>query len=1045
VTHTGFFSSFEAGHPQPVDPGLQVDSGPSRSPTAKTGVGFSGLRALRYSATGVAVLFDVDVLVTEHSELSYVVFPESDDEPTYRSTFVAVEVEFDDGSRAGFSAAEQGLSKTLYLDQWNLVRQRLGAFAGRSIRRILLDLGGDAAGWIDDVRVAERPVEPRELVDYVRTTRGTHSSGDFSRGNNFPATAVPHGFNFWTPVTNARATNWLYEYHRRNNTDNRPALEAFGLSHEPSPWMGDRHTFQVMPGIGNVVPEPRGRALAFDHDNETDRPHHYGVRFDNGITTDIAPTDHGAVFRFTFPGDQGWLLFDNTANRGGLRLNLADNTVTGHTWVRSRLSTGARRMFVYATFDRPAALGRKIRKPFYRTVTGYLEFNDSQVTMRIATSLINLEQARRNLEQEIPAGTSFEQIREGARQQWQDILGRIEIEGATEDQFTTFYSNLYRLFLYPNSGYENTPTGDKHASPVVRQWLPSTRKRTGATVVDGRMYVNNGFWDTYRTTWPAYALLAPSRCAQMVDGFVQQHREGGWIARWSSPGYADLMTGTSSDVAFADVYLKGVRDFDVQSAYDAALRNATVTPTDKGVGRKGLHRSIFLGYTPTSTPEGLSWALEGCINDFGIANLSDALLRECAASEPRRAEYRDNAAYFRQRALHYVHHFDERVGFFQGRDSAGHWRHEPSDFDPTAWGGDYTETNAWNTAFSVPHDGAGLAALYGGAKQLESKLDTFFATPETGRCPGAYGGIIHEMTEARDIRLGQYGHSNQPSHHIPYIYSYAGAQSKTQAIVREVLSRCYLGSELGQGYPGDEDNGEMSAWYIFSALGFYPLAVGSPDYAVGSPLFTKATVHLENGKDIVINAPGNDASTVYVRNLRVNGTAHTSSSLPHSALANGAVLDFEMSKEPTNWASAGVTAKPPNPLSHLPGDAWSSDQANVAALFDKTTRTDVTFNSEKPTVVYTVEGALRPLRIYTLTSGGRNGDPRSWALESSDDREHWTVLDERHDQVFRWRRQTRPFAIEHPAAHPYYRLRITDGGDAEHLSLAQWELLAETR
>jgi predicted alpha-1,2-mannosidase len=768
------------------------------------------------------------------------------------------------------------------------------------------------------------------------------------------------------------------------------------------------------------------------------------VCFDNGITTDIAPTDHGAMFRFTFPGDRGWLLFDNAANRGGLRLNVADGTVTGHTWVRSRLSTGARRMFVYATFDRPAALGRKIRTPFYRTVSGYLEFNAGEVTMRIATSLITLAQARRNLEQEIPAGTSFEQIRESARRQWQDVLGRIELEGATEDQLTTFYSNLYRLFLYPNSGYEKTPRGDKHASPVSRQWLPSTRKRTGATVVDGQIYVNNGFWDTYRTTWPAYALLTPSRCAEMVDGFVQQYREGGWIARWSSPGYADLMTGTSSDVAFADVYLKGVRGFDVQSAYDAALRNATVTPTGKGVGRKGLHRSIFLGYTPTCTPEGLSWAIEGCINDFGIANLSDALLRDCAASDPRRAEYRDNAAYFRQRALHYVDHFDQRIGFFQGRDRAGHWRHAPGDFDPAAWGGDYTETNAWNTAFSVPHDGAGLAALYGGAQQLESKLDTFFATPETGRSWGAYSGIIHEMTEARDIRLGQYGHSNQPSHHIPYLYNYAGAPSKTQAIVREILSRCYLGSDLGQGYPGDEDNGEMSAWYIFSALGFYPLAVGSPDYAIGSPLFTKATIHLENGKDIVINAPGNDASTVYLRALRVNGRAHTSSSLPHSALANGAVLDFEMAREPTNWASAGVPAKPPTPLSHLPGDAWSSDRTNVTALFDKTTRTEVIFNSTKPTVEYTVEGALRPVRIYTLTSGGRNGDPRSWVLEGSDDRQHWTLLDERHDQMFRWRRQTRPFAIERPAAHRYHRLRITDSGPAEHLSLAQWELLAET-
>jgi predicted alpha-1,2-mannosidase len=1053
VTITGFFSSFETGDPQPLTSGsLRVGAGPGRSPTAKTGVGFTGLLALRYSVAGSlrTSLFDIDVPITEHSELSYLLFPESDQGPSYRSTFIALDMEFDDGSTlAGLSATQQGESKRLYLDQWNLVRHRLREFAGRTARRIIVSVEpppgpGEVIGWIDDVRIAERPDEPRDPVDHVRTTRGTHSSSDFSRGNNFPATAVPHGFNFWTPVTNAAVRNWLYEYHRGNNSDNRPALQAFGLSHQPSPWMGDRHTFQVMPGIGEVRGDRKARALAFSHENETDLPHHYGVRFDNGITTDIAPTDHAAVFQFSFPGDRGWLLFDNTDNRGGLRVNAREGTVTGHTWARSWLSTGARRMFVYATFDQRPSGGRKLRKPLWRTVTGYLKFDTGDVTMRIATSLISLAQAQRNLEQEIPAETTFDQVREAAREAWQDALGRIEVDGGTEEQLTTFYSNLYRLFLYPNSGHENTPTGVRHASPVISRRWPSTRKRTGAQVVDGEMYVNNGFWDTYRTPWAAYALLAPRSCARMIDGFVQQFREGGWIARWSSPGYANLMTGTSSDVAFADAYLKGVRDFDVQSAYDAALRNATVTPTGKGVGRKGLHESIFLGYTPTTTPEGLSWQLEGCINDFGIANLSAALLSESTPDEPRRREYADNEVYFRQRALHYVHHFDGRIGFFQGRDRAGRWRHDPDAFDPAAWGGDYTETNAWNTAFSVPHDGGGLAALHGGTAGLKSKLDTFFATPETGRNRGAYGRTIHEMTEARDVRLGQYGHSNQPSHHIPYIYHHAGASSATQRIVREVLSRCYLGSEIGQGYPGDEDNGEMSAWYIFGALGFYPLRMGSPEYSIGSPLFTRATIHLESGKDIVINAPSNDAGTVYVRSVHIDGTPHSSPFIPHAKLSGGAVLDFEMSTEPTGWGDGATTATTPSPLTDLTGTATASDGTDTANLFDDTTRTQVTFRTAEPTVEYTVDGDPRPVSIYTLTSGGKRGDPRSWVLEGSDDGEQWHVLDTRRDEGFRWRRQTRPFALERPRAHSRYRLRITRG-TGRRISLAQWELLAGER
>ncbi|WET76406.1 GH92 family glycosyl hydrolase [Amycolatopsis sp. QT-25] len=1022
MTITGFFSSFETGDPQPVDPALRVGTGPRSSPTAKADVGFTGAHALRYENTLRATLFEVDIEVTGDTELSYVVFPEAG--TGYRGTFVALDVEFADGTSAGFTAAGQGLDKTLYVDQWNLVRRGLGAFTGRRIARIVLvsePPDGEGAGWVDDVRITERATGIREPVDHVRTTRGTQSSDEFSRGNNFPATAVPHGFNFWTPVTDAGVTNWIYSYHRHNDAANRPALQAFALSHQPSPWMGDRHTFQVMPGIGPVEADRTRRALAFSHDDEIDRPHHYGVRFANGITTDIAPADHAALFRFTFPGDRGWLLFDNARNRGGLRLDAANGVLTGHTWVRSRLSAGARRMFVHAEFDVPAENGGRIRRPVWRTVTGFLEFAAGEVTMRIATSLISLAQAKRNLDQEIPAGTTFEQVRAQARAQWAEVLGRVEIEGATEDQRTTFYSNLYRLFLYPNSAHEVTPRGVRHASPVIRRLWPSTRTRTGAKVVDGEMYVNNGFWDTYRTTWPAYALLTPGRCGRMIDGFVQQYREGGWISRWSSPGYANLMTGTSSDVAFADAYLKGVRGFDVEAAYEAALKNATVTPRGQSVGRKGLHESIFLGFTPTSVHEGLSWALEGCVNDFGLANFAEALGRD------------DDAAYFRQRSQQYTNHFDHLIGFFQGRNRDGSRHFAAEGYDPEAWGGDFTETNSWNTAFSVPHDGAGLAALHGGTEALESKLDTFFATPETGRKPGSYGGLIHEMTEARDVRMGQYGHSNQPSHHIPWIYNHAGAPAKTQRIVREVLRRLYLGSDLGQGYPGDEDNGEMSAWYVFAALGFYPLAMGSPEYTIGAPLFTKATVHLENGKDLVVEAPGNTGDTVYVQGLTIDGRPHESTTLPHSALAEGAVLKFTMGERPSDWGRSPVEPADPRPLTDI--------TAGDGPLFDDTTKTEMTFPGREPVIEFPVEDASRDVVLYTLTSGTRRGDPRSWMLEGSDDGEHWTLLDQRAGETFRWRRQTRPFALAEPARHARYRLRVTSS-TARRVTLAQGELLA---
>ncbi|WP_027927570.1 GH92 family glycosyl hydrolase [Amycolatopsis benzoatilytica] len=1031
MTTAAFFSSFEAGDPQPVSPALAVDSGPRRSPTAKTGVGFTGAKALRYSAGPPAVLFEVDIPVAAHSALSYVVFPASDGPvPTYRSTRVALDLEFADGTRAGFSAAEQGEAKTLYVDQWNLVRRSLAAFAGKRVRRIVLrtDLAGTAVGWLDDVRLADEPPAEKSLPDRVRTTRGTHSSSRFSRGNTFPATAVPHGFAFWTPITDARALNWFYSYHRHNDAENRPRLQAFGVSHQPSPWMGDRHTFHLMPGTGPVEPDRVRRSLPFRHADELDRPHHYGVRFGNGITVDLAPADHAAIFRFAFPTGNNWLLFDNARNRGGIRLNPDNGVLTGHAWVRSVHSAGARRMFVYAETDQRPTGGGRLRRPFWRTVTGWLEFADTEVTLRIATSLISLAQAKRNLELEIPRGTAFEQVRDEAKARWQEVLGRVELEGASEDALTTFYSNLYRLFLYPNAAHENTPHGVRHASPVARSFRASTRRRTGAKVVDGELYVNNGFWDTYRTAWPAYALLAPRQCGRMIDGFVQQYREGGWIARWSSPGYADLMTGTSSDVAFADAYLKGVRNFDVEAAYDAALKNATVAPPRRGVGRKGLDRSPYLGYTPTSTRGGLSWALEGCLNDAGLANLSDAL------------GFADNALYLRQRAQHYRNHFDRRIGFFQGRTPHGGWRTPAAEFDPRVWGPDYVETNAWNTAFSVPHDGPGLAALHGGPAALEAKLDEFFRLAETGQ-----DRRIHEMTEARDVRMGQYGHSNQPSHHIPFVYAFAGAHAKLQRTVREVLRRLYLGSELGQGYPGDEDNGEMSAWYVFTALGLYPLAVGSPRYTACAPLFRSATVHLDDGKDLVIRAPraataDDEADTPYVHGLTVDGEPHPSATLAHAVLARGAVLEFDVRSEPGSWGGGPVTPVEPAPLSDLDGSVHSPDGPAVA-LVDDTSRSQAVFRTRCPAVTFTVTGEPREVVLYTLTSGSRGGDPRDWVLEGSDDGQHWRTLDERAGEVFRWRRQLRPFALAAPAACRHYRLRVR-ASSGRRVALAQWELLA---
>lgn len=1060
----------------------RLSPGPSSSYTAKAGVGYTGLRAFRISgghaAEGRAYsynkIFDVDVAVTADTELSYLVFPQLNRaDLSNPATYTAVDLAFTDGTYLSdlkavdqngvvVSPAAQGASQTLYTGQWNKRTARIGKVAaGKTIDRVLIGYDKPAGptvfrAWFDDISIGEVPAaKPKaKLSEYAETRRGTQSSGDFSRGNNFPATAVPHGFNFWTPVTNAKTTSWLYEYHRQNNAANRPTLQAFSASHQPSPWMGDRQTFQVMPSPAAGTPDAnRGnRALAFGHENEVAKPYYYGVTFDNGMKTEFAPTDHAALFQFTFTGDSGNLILDNADGGSGLTLDAANRAVSGWSDVNSGgLSAGFSRMFMYATVDAPVTASGMLPSG-NRPSTGYLKFDTSQsktVRMRIATSLISVEQARHNLELEIAADATLASVRDRAQALWEAKMRTVEVEGASEDQLVTLYSNLYRLFLYPNSGYENTGTA---AAPVYRHVVqsavsspPSTPTQTGAPVKDGKVFVNNGFWDTYRTTWPAYSLLTPAEAGEMVDGFVQQYRDGGWISRWSAPGYANLMVGTSSDVAFADAYLKGVPGIDAETAYLAALKNATVTPPNDNVGRKGLASSIFKGYTPSdATGEAMSWAMDGYINDFGLANMAEALAKK---GGPKAKEYAEHAEYFRDRARNYVNMFDPSVEFFQGKDTAGAWRNPPADYDPRVWGYDYTETNGWNMAFHVPQDGRGLANLYGGKDALAKKLDTFFATPETATFYGSYRGPIHEMYEARDVRMGQYGHSNQPSHHIIYMYDYVGQPAKTQKLAREALSRLYLGSEIGQGYPGDEDNGEMSAWQIFSALGFYPLQMGRPEYAIGSPLFTKATVNLQNGRKIVINAPGNSRSSVYVQSLKVNGKAYNSTSLPHSLLAKGATLDFKMGPSPSAWGT-GAGAAPtsittddavPTPLRDLTGPGRGTP--SEPALVDDTSATRVTFPTATPAWQYQFAGAGEQAEYYTLTSGHVAGDAKAWRLRGSYDGTTWTTIDERTDQAFPWRLQTRPFKIAKPGKYAYYRLEVTANTGEATTTLAEVELL----
>lgn len=1065
----------------------RVGDGPSSGYNMKARVGWTGMHSLRYagehSGDGEASftnrLFDVDVAVGATSRLSYMIFPElTANDLQYPSTYSAVDLRFSDGTELSdlkpvdvygidATAEGQGAGKVLYPNQWNQVEIDLGTIAaGKTVTAVQFHYdnpGGTAdtafGGYLDDIRIQSAPatIDGSSLTNYVDTRRGTNSSSAFSRGSNEAITAMPNGFNFLVPLTNAGANSREYSWQQDNDDNNRTRFEGLGFSHEPSPWMGDRNQFSVMPVSGSGTPSGNWhtRADRFGHDNETAQPDYYGVTLDSGVKAEVTPTDHAAVMRFTFPSDSGSIVLDapnGSTSEGSLNI-AADGTVTG--WVENGAAsdTGRTRMYVYGVLDQaPTSTGTTQGG---RQLTKFAKFSfgsgdDHQVLLRVATSYLSLAQAQQNLAMEV-GGQGFDQVRDAAKSAWNDRLGVLEVEGATETELRTTYSNLYRLNLYPNSQFENTGTVDapvyQYASPVTKGGA-STAETTGAVVKDGKMYVNNGFWDTYRTVWPMYSILYPELAGELVDGFTQQYRDGGWIARWSSPGYANIMTGTSSDVAFADAYVRSVPLPDALATYDAAIKNASVPSSNDSVGRKSLNSSIFLGYTPATQGESVSWAAEGYINDFGIGNMAAALANDPRTPADRVEQLKEESAYYLERARGYVNLFDPSIGgFFQARNANGTFVTPPAEYDPKTWWGPYTETNGWNFAFHAPQDPNGLANLYGGKQGLEQKLDEFFATPETTT------GSIHEMVEARDGRYGQWGVSNQVSHHIPFMYNEAGAPWKAQSIVREALQRSYAGGAIGQGYAGDEDNGEMSAWYLFNALGFYPLQVGSDQVVLGSPLFTKATVHLAGGKDLVINAPGNSITNKYVQSLRVNGEEYASTSLDSHVLTDGATLDFTMGAEPSTWGTGEADSLPSltegtgvaTPLKDTTeptlATVSSAGGENAGALVDDSSRTQLTFAGPTPSVTVTYKGASQAPSFYTLTSGASKADPSAWKLEGSDDGVTWSTLDERTGRTFAQRNQTVPFQIERPAAYQQYRLTVTAGDPT--IALSEFELLTD--
>lgn len=730
-------------------------------------------------------------------------------------------------------------------------------------------------------------------VEYVNPLMGTASKHSLSNGNTYPAIALPWGMNFWTPQTGKMGDGWAYTY-------DADKIRGFKQTHQPSPWMNDYGQFSIMPVTGKLKFTESDRASWFSHKAELAKPYYYNVYLaDADVTSELTPTERAAQFRFTFPkSDSSFIVIDGfESKRGGSYVKIipSERKIIGYS---TRYSSGnlpnfknyfvihlSKEFTAAYTFDTTALKTDvlELSSVHAGAIIGFKTSKGERVSLKVASSFISIEQAELNLQREL-GNDSFETTKEKAKKEWNNRLGAISVAGGAVDQIRTFYSCLYRTLFFPHRMYEVNGRNE------IVHYSPHNGK-----IESGYRFSGTGFWDTFRALYPFLNLMYPAINKEMQAGLVNDFKEGGWLPEWSSPGYADCMIGNNSASVVADAYVKGLKGYDIQTLYKALIHGANNEGPMPSVGRYGVKYYNELGYVPydVNIRENAARTLEYAYDDFSIYRLGKILGRPKTETD-----------LYAKRAMNYKNLFDKASGLMRGKNKNGVFQ---TPFNPFKWGDAFTEGNSWHYSWSVFHDVQGLIDLMGGRNNFVTKLDSVFSLPPVFD-DTYYGGTIHEIREMQIANMGQYAHGNQPIQHMIYLYNYAGAPWKTQYWVRETLNRMYRATP--DGYCGDEDNGQTSAWYIFSALGFYPVTPGVNQYVIGAPLFKKVTLSLENGNKVIISAPLNSDKNRYVKRVMLNGKRWDNTWVGHEDLMKGVSLDFLMDATPNKKRAISLNAVP---------------------------------------------------------------------------------------------------------------------------------------
>lgn len=720
--------------------------------------------------------------------------------------------------------------------------------------------------------------EAKDWTQYVNPLMGTQSSFELSTGNTYPAIARPWGMNFWTPQTGKMGDGWQYTY-----TANK--IRGFKQTHQPSPWINDYGQFSIMPVTGKLEFDEEKRASWFSHKGEIATPSYYKVYLaEHDVVTEMTPTERAVLFRFTFPENEHSYIVVDAFDKGSyVKVIPEENKIIGYTTRNSGGVPENFKNYFVIEFDKPFTYkgtfadkkleeGNLEQKADHTgAIIGFSTRKGEIVHARIASSFISFEQAAQNLKE--LGNDSFEQLAQKGNDAWNNVLGKIEVEGGNLDQYRTFYSCLYRSLLFPRKFYEFTADGQPvHYSPYNGQVLP------------GYMYTDTGFWDTFRCLFPFLNLMYPSVNKEIQEGLINTYKESGFFPEWASPGHRGCMIGNNSASVLVDAYMKGVKVDDVKTLYEGLIHGTENVHTEvSSTGRLGYQYYNKLGYVPYDVKinENTARTLEYAYDDWCIYQLAKALNRPKKEIE-----------LFAKRAMNYRNVFDKESKLMRGRNENGQFQ---SPFSPLKWGDAFTEGNSWHYSWSVFHDPQGLIDLMGGKKMFITMLDSVFAVPPVFD-DSYYGQVIHEIREMTVMNMGNYAHGNQPIQHMIYLYNYAGQPWKAQYWLRQVMDRMYTPGP--DGYCGDEDNGQTSAWYVFSALGFYPVCPGTDEYVIGAPLFKKAMLHFENGNNLVIDAQNNSKENLYIESLRVNGQESTRNYLKHADLLQGGTIEFKMGSHP---------------------------------------------------------------------------------------------------------------------------------------------------